>query len=65
LLECHTFRGLKPCKDAGIASGDSIIALAREEELRRKSDSLEDYIDRESQIPEFPEGMQPNKEFKK
>ena len=60
LLECKTFRGLKEASDAGIASGDSVIALGREEELRRKILSLDKYLDRTKQQPEFPLGMQPD-----
>lgn len=63
LLSCLTFRGLKECYDAGIASGDSIIVLGREEELRRKINSLKEYLDRTKYTPEFPEGMQPDTEF--
>lgn len=63
ILECYTFRETEPCDDAGIASGDSIIALGREEELRRKCSSLEEYLDRSKLQPEFPEGMQPIKKF--
>ncbi|KUK77570.1 MAG: hypothetical protein XD93_0228, partial [candidate division WS6 bacterium 34_10] len=37
LISCKTFRGCEECTDAGIASGDSIIVLGREEELRRNS----------------------------
>lgn len=63
LLECQTFRGLEPCEDAGIASGDSIIALAREEELRRESDDLNEYVNRNKKLPEFPKGMKPDERF--
>jgi len=63
LIECLTFRSLEICHDAGIASGDSIIALGREEELRRKSKSLEEYVDRSEHIPDFPEGMVPEEKF--
>lgn len=63
LLECVTFRGLERCADAGIASGDSILALGREEELRRDCASLEDYLDRSKHVPVFPEGAQPDETF--
>ena len=65
LIECITFRGLKKCNDAGIASGDSLIALAREEELRRKVVDLKEYINREKHVPKFPKGMQPAESFYK
>jgi hypothetical protein len=63
LLECLTFRGLDTCEDAGIASGDSVIVLGREEELRRTLSSLEEYVDRTKYVPVFPEGMQPAEHF--
>ena len=63
LIECLTFRDLEPCDDAGIASGDSLIVLGREEELRRSLPDLECYIDRSKCMPTFPAGMQPNQEF--
>jgi len=63
VLECYTFRDLEPCKDAGIASGDSIIVLAREEELRRRCKNLNDYLDRSKTQAEFPEGLQPDQNF--
>lgn len=64
LLECITFRDLDMCQDAGIASGDSVIVLGREEELRRSLPSLEKYVDRGKYMPEFPDGMQPTEQFK-
>lgn len=63
LLECFTFRDLDTCEDAGIASGDSVIVLGREEELRRTLPNLEEYVDRSKHLPVFPEGMQPVKRF--
>lgn len=63
LIECVTFRNLEKCTDAGIASGDSIIMVAREEELRRELDNLALYFDRSQYIPTFPDGMQPTEVF--
>jgi hypothetical protein len=63
LIECITFRGLEICHDAGIASGDSIIVLGREEELRRSSKDLTEYVDRSEHTPQFPEGMMPTEIF--
>ena len=63
LLDCITFNNLKRCTDAGIASGDSILTLGREEELRRTVKSLKDYIDRKKHVPNFPKGMTPTKSF--
>lgn len=65
LIECLTFRESERCADAGIASGDSLIVLGREEELRRKVKNLIEYTDREKHIPEFPKGMQPTESFYK
>lgn len=63
LIECITFRDLERCSDAGIASGDSLIALAREEELRRRVNNLSDYLDRVKCQPEFPDDLQPQEKF--
>jgi hypothetical protein len=63
LISCKTFRGYKECNDAGIASGDSIIVLGREEELRRNSKDMESYVDRSIILPEFPEGFAPDSKF--
>lgn len=63
LLICFTFRDLGVCNDAGIASGDSIIVLGREEELRRKINEFQEYVNREKYIPAFPKGMEPVDNF--
>ncbi len=63
LLSVFTFRNLEICDDAGIASGDSIITLAREEELRRKIGNIDEYVDRNKYMPTFPDGMQPIESF--
>lgn len=65
LVECIIFRDLEVSSDAGIASGDSLIVLGREEELRRKVGNLEEYIDRSRRVPKFPSGMQPTEDFYK
>jgi hypothetical protein len=65
LLSCETFRGYSKCSDAGIASGDSIIVLGREEELRRTSNNLESYTDRSKILPSFPNGLAPDSRFSK
>ena len=65
LVECIIFRDLEVSKDAGIASGDSLIVLGREEELRRKVGNLGDYVNREKHVPDFPEGLQPTEPFYK
>lgn len=63
LILCKTFRKYKECSDAGIASGDSIIVLGREEELRRQSKDIDSYVDRSNKLPTFPEGHTPDTEF--
>jgi len=63
LVECRTFRNLEPCTDAGIASGDSLIVLGREEELRRDLKILEDYSDRSKHLPAFPDDIMPTEKF--
>lgn len=65
LIECITFRGLKLCDDAGIASGDSVIVLGREEELRRRVGKVQEYVDRKKHLPDFPDGMTPTESFYK
>ena len=63
LISCKTFRCYEECTDAGIASGDSIIVLGREEELRRHSKDIGTFIDRSKKLPEFPNGFTPDTEF--
>ncbi len=63
LIDCFIFKDLERSHDAGIASGDGMIVLGREEELRRKFDEIEEYVDREKHIPEFPERMAPTEEY--
>jgi len=62
LVECKTFRDLAVCHDSGIASGDSLIVLGREEELRRSLPDLDSYLHRKN-LPDFPYGMQPQEDF--
>ncbi len=59
LLENYVFKDLALSKEAGIASGDSIIVLGREEELRRQLGTVkvQEYANREKHMPEFPKGM--------
>ncbi len=64
MIECYIFKGLEICNDAGIASGDGIIVLGREEELRRKIGKLEEYVNREKYIPEFLDEYRPVEEYK-
>ncbi|MBI2790620.1 MAG: hypothetical protein HYX61_01565 [Gammaproteobacteria bacterium] len=59
LLDSYVFKDLESSKDAGIASGDSIIVLGREEELRRKlkNTDIKEYVNREKHMPDFPKDM--------
>ncbi len=63
LLQCFTFRDLETCDDAGIASGDSVIVLGREEELRRSISNIREYVNRDKYIPTFPKNMKPTETF--
>jgi hypothetical protein len=66
LLDGYIFKNSELTQDAGIASGDSVIVLGREEELRRKLGKqikLDTYVDRTKYIPDFPAGMEPKESF--
>ncbi|MBN2100722.1 hypothetical protein JW710_02410 [Candidatus Dojkabacteria bacterium] len=63
LLEVKVFEDLEESDSAGIASGDSIMTLGREEELRRKTNTLEEYLDRSKHMPDFVEGFTPDEKF--
>ena len=64
LVNCYTFCDLEEVDDAGIASGDHLIVLGVEEELRRGVSTLGEYLDRPKLMPEFPEGLQPSSKLK-
>lgn len=60
LLDSYVFKDLELSTDAGIASGDSILVLGREEELRRKlgkNTDIREYVNREKHMPDFPQDM--------
>lgn len=66
LLDNYIFKNSELTQDAGIASGDSIIVLGREEELRRKLGKeikLMDYVNRDKYMPTFPNGLSPKDSF--
>lgn len=67
LLECCIFRDFEVTNEAGIASGDSIMLLGREEELRRQLQKQElswkEYLDRSTHLPSFPFDMTPTEKF--
>jgi len=62
LQKVHTFRDFEPY-DIEISSGDTLIVLAREEELRRKVIRIDKYLQRPKYIPDFPFDMQPYEDF--
>lgn len=64
LVSCITFSGTESTNEAGIASGDTLITLGREEELRRRSNSLEEYLDRKNSLPDYPDDFAPKERFK-
>lgn len=63
MVKVQTFNGLDVYEGDDIASGDSLIALGREEELRRQVGNLERYVNRSKHLPDFPRGMEPTRAF--
>lgn len=59
IIECLTFRSFERSYDVGMASGDGLIVLGREEELRRTCNSLDAYINRIVLMPNFPQDFKP------
>lgn len=57
LVNVETFDGLEPSVDVGVASGDTLIVLGREEELRRHTGELTVYLSREIIMPDLPDGF--------
>jgi hypothetical protein len=62
LVECFAFAGKEQSVSGDIASGDTVIALAAEEQKRRQFSELSQYLSDESPAP-FPEGMTPQEEY--
>lgn len=62
LQEVHIFQDLQPYH-IEVSSGDTLIVLAREEELRRKMADMKKYLNRPKYIPDFPFEMQPYEDF--
>ncbi len=60
---CRTYKDDSPYHDAGLASGNTIVTIGREQEHSWKFDSLEDYLDRSKSMPEFPPGFAPDEKF--
>jgi len=63
LIDCLTFKEFELSTDTGIASGDSIFVLGREDELRRQSSNLDSYLNRMIIIPNFPGDFKPTIRF--
>lgn len=61
--KCITFKGIDEYSPVGIASGNTMVTLGREQEHRWKFDSLEEYLDRSKSMPDFPDGFAPVEEF--
>jgi len=54
-VTCKTFTGTKPSHDTGLASGDGLIVLGYEEELRRALDrKITFYTNRQKYLPNIP-----------
>jgi len=62
LQKVYTYCGLERY-NIEVASGDTLIVLAREEELRRKVGDINKYLERPKYIPDFPCEMQPYEDF--
>src|SRR5579859_5905892 len=58
VIDSYVFKNTEKFVTTGQAAGDEMIVLGREEELRRKINNLEEYVDRSKHTPEFPEYMQ-------
>jgi hypothetical protein len=63
LMDCFTFANGERVYDSGIASWDSIMVLGREEELRRSCKTINEYVDRNTHIPSFPDWFDPQEAF--
>lgn len=62
LYECFAFAGKEQSVSGDIASGDTIIALAAEEQKRRQFASTQEYL-ADTSPAAFPEGMTPTEEY--
>ena len=52
---CKTFAGMKPSADTGLASGDTLLMLGAEEELRRYLHRpIKEYANRAKYLPNLP-----------
>ena len=63
VIDCFVFKETERFVTTGQAAGDEMIVLGREEELRRKINNLDEYVDRSKYLPDFPEYMQLLEEF--
>lgn len=62
LLECFAFAGKEQSLTGDVASGDTIIALAAEEQKRRQFSGFDEYLLDNSPAP-FPEGLAPAEDY--
>lgn len=63
LMDCFTFADGVRAFDLWIASWDSVLVLGREEELRRNCKTIDEYVDRNVHIPNFPDWFGPEETF--
>jgi len=61
LVDVKTFRNTSIEVNNGTTTGDGLIVLGREQEFRRNSSSLEEYINGER--PMLPSGINPTEDF--
>ncbi len=57
LVDVRSFRGMNLSPDSGIAAGDSLVVLGREEEYRRRCETFAKYADRAFGGPDLPPGF--------
>lgn len=62
LVDVKIFRNMNPENSIGVSAGDGLLMLGREEEIRRDSDSLENYL--KGSRARLPEDITPTEEFK-
>ncbi len=64
LVHVDTYKGYEPAEaGSGVAAGDGLILLGREEEYRRACPSLAYYLDRSRGLPDFPRGLVSDEPF--
>jgi hypothetical protein len=61
LVDAKIYRNMKPETTIGISAGDGLLMLGREEELRRTSKSLDEYLNGNRAV--LPEDISPKEQF--